>query len=120
MFKFIDDDLRRVYHAMVKYLDDVVGGVHMVNALIGRGLRDDLFVTGNDNGGLITFDAGTKNYPLKGGKHSDWQGGVRVNAFVTGGQKTELKATCTLWTARAHLTCGHLYLDKLTPHLKQI
>ena len=47
---------------MVKYLDDVVGGVHMVNTLIWRGLRDDLFVTSNDNGGPITFDAGAKNY----------------------------------------------------------
>ena len=25
------------------------------------------------------------NYPLKGLKASDWQGGVRVNAFISGG-----------------------------------
>ena len=88
MFKFIDNDLRRVYHAMVKYLDDVVGDV--VNALKEKGLWDDLlFVTSSDNGGPITFDAGANNYPLKGGKHSDWQGGVRVNAFVTGGYLPE-------------------------------
>lgn len=23
--------------------------------------------------------------PLKGGKHSNWQGGVRVNSFLSGG-----------------------------------
>ena len=48
---------------------------------------------------LKTVNAGkaASSYPLKGGKHTNWQGGVRVNAFVSGGflpqamrgQKTE-------------------------------
>ena len=28
---------------------------------------------------------GANNYPLRGGKMTDWQGGIRVNAFVSGG-----------------------------------
>ena len=28
-------------------------------------------------------------YPLKGGKHTDWQGGIRANGFVSGGYLPE-------------------------------
>ena len=88
MFDFIDNDLRKVYHAMVKYLDIVVGEV--VDSLKQKGLWDNLlFITSSDNGGPITADAGANNFPLKGGKHSDWQGGVRANAFVSGGYLPE-------------------------------
>ena len=80
-FDFINDVARQKYHAMVKYLDDVLGDV--VTALKERGLWDNLlFVVSSDNGGPI---GSANNYPLKGGKFSDWQGGVRVNAFVSGG-----------------------------------
>ena len=37
---------------------------------------------GADNGGPF---GSANNFPLKGGKHSNWQGGVRVNAFLSGG-----------------------------------
>ena len=88
MFDFIDNDLRRVYHAMVKYLDDVVG--KLIGALKERNLWDNLlFITSSDNGGPVAPNAAANNYPLKGGKHSDWQGGVRVNAFASGGYLPE-------------------------------
>ena len=48
-----------------------------------------LFVASSDNGGPISSDKGANNYPLKGGKATDWQGGVRVNAFVSGGYLPE-------------------------------
>ena len=87
-FSFIDNELRQVYHAMVKYLDDVVG--ELVGALKNKGLWDNLlFITSSDNGGPVSSEAAANNYPLKGGKHSDWQGGVRVNAFVSGGYLPE-------------------------------
>jgi arylsulfatase I/J len=28
---------------------------------------------------------GGNNYPLKGGKAGNWEGGIRVNGFVSGG-----------------------------------
>lgn len=83
-FSFIDNYYRRIYHAMVAYLDDVVGA--LTDALQQKGLWDNLlFVASSDNGGPISSGKGANNYPLKGGKATDWQGGVRVNAFVTGG-----------------------------------
>ena len=83
-FSFIDDHDRQYYHAMVNYLDDVVGQV--VAALKSRGLWDNLLlVTSTDNGGPVYLSGGANNYPLKGGKMSDWQGGIRGNAFVSGG-----------------------------------
>ena len=67
---------------MVKYLDDVVG--NLTTALKQHGLWDKLlFITSSDNGGPI-FQAGN-NFPLRGGKYSNFQGGIRVNAFVSGG-----------------------------------
>ena len=81
-FSFIPDHDRQYYHAMVNYLDDVVGD--LVSALKNRGMWDNLLlVTSSDNGGPV--GRGANNYPLKGGKGSDWQGGIRVNAFVSGG-----------------------------------
>ena len=83
-FSFIDVSSRQYYHAMVNYLDDVVGEI--VSALKSRNLWDNLLlVVSTDNGGPVKEFAAANNYPLKGGKNSDWQGGVRGNAFVSGG-----------------------------------
>ena len=87
-FNFIDYYLRQIYHAMVTYVDDVVGA--LVDALKQKGMWDNvLFVASSDNGGPISSSEGANNYPLKGGKATDWQGGVRVNAFVSGGYLPE-------------------------------
>jgi len=46
-----------------------------------------LIVSSPDNGGPVynNGSAGGNNYPLRGGKMSNWQGGVRVNGWVGGG-----------------------------------
>jgi arylsulfatase I/J len=40
-----------------------------------------------DNGGPIynNGSAGANNYPLKGGKMNNWEGGIRVNSWISGG-----------------------------------
>ena len=87
-FSFIDDHDRQYYHAMVNYLDGVVG--NLTDALKKKGMWDNLlFVTSSDNGGPVYPGGGANNYPLKGGKASEWQGGLRVNAFVSGGYLPE-------------------------------
>eukprot|EP00041_Stephanoeca_diplocostata_P019448 m.419703 g.419703 ORF g.419703 m.419703 type:complete len:551 (+) comp21308_c0_seq1:304-1956(+) len=86
-FDFITDNkYRKVYHAMVKHLDDDVGKV--VELLHDKGMYNDtLIVMSSDNGGPVYFNgtSGGNNYPLRGGKMNNWEGGIRVNAFVSGG-----------------------------------
>lgn len=103
-FAFIPHPSRRVYHAMVAMLDDWVARV--VGALRSAGMWDNtLLVFASDNGGPIYLNgtAGASNYPLRGGKLSNWQGGIRVPAFVSGGflppavRGGRSAAAATLW-----------------------
>jgi len=72
---------RAKYHAMVNYIDGSIGRV--VTTLKEEGLYNDTLICFcSDNGGPLPSG---NNYPLKGGKFSDWEGGIRVNAFVSGG-----------------------------------
>jgi len=90
-FSFLKDETRRLYAAMVHYMDTELGT--FVDALKQKGMWDNmLMVLSSDNGGPIYsgpltegINGGANNIPLKGGKLSDWEGGIRVNAFVSGG-----------------------------------
>jgi len=97
-FAFIEpgvaDAPRRNYAAMAALADAHVGAV--VDALVARGMwNDTLLVLSADNGGpvfgqaagcaLCDGSAGANNWPLRGGKHSNWEGGVRANALISGG-----------------------------------
>lgn len=91
-FLFLLDKHRRLYAAMVNFMDDQLG--MFVDALKAKHMWDNtLMIVSSDNGGPIyatgikpsAVYGGATNAPLKGGKLSDWEGGVRVNAFVSGG-----------------------------------
>lgn len=97
-FNFLTNKYRRKYAAMVAYMDDALGQI--VAKLKKKGMWEEtLMVVSSDNGGPTYWlgpraggapDApagygGANNRPLKGGKMSDWEGGVRVNAFISGG-----------------------------------
>eukprot|EP01060_Flectonema_neradi_P009953 TRINITY_DN1710_c0_g1_i5.p1 TRINITY_DN1710_c0_g1~~TRINITY_DN1710_c0_g1_i5.p1 ORF type:complete len:526 (+),score=134.78 TRINITY_DN1710_c0_g1_i5:465-2042(+) len=89
-FSFINDPPRQMYHAMVNFVDTAVGNV--TSLLHQKGMwNNTLIVLHADNGGPIYKEgtAGANNYPLKGGKVSNWEGGIRVNAFVSGGYLPE-------------------------------
>ena len=85
-FSFIEDENRRRYHAMVNFMDGAI--FNITERLKARGMWDNtLVVFSADNGGAIYRNgtAGGNNYPLRGGKACNFEGGIRVNAFVSGG-----------------------------------
>jgi arylsulfatase I/J len=72
---------RQNYLGRVKYIDAAFG--RLVDQLTARGMYENTVIAMcADNGGPL---GSANNWPLKGGKHSNWQGGVRVNAFLSGG-----------------------------------
>eukprot|EP01083_Nonionella_stella_P085700 237700_1 len=81
MYNF-NQSLRNRFDAMVSVVDETV--LNVTTALRSSGLwNNTLFVWATDNGGWVTV-AGS-NKPLRGGKQSNWEGGVRVPALVSGG-----------------------------------
>lgn len=77
-----EDTMRMTYHAMAKFLDDAIA--NLTGALKSKGMWENTLVLfASDNGGPIY--AGGNNYPLRGGKYSEFEGGVRVVAFASGG-----------------------------------
>jgi len=76
-----DADLyKKIYAAMVSSLDTNIGKI--LTAIDDSGLRANTLVLFlNDNGGDITLAPGD-NSPLRGGKDTNWEGGVRVPAAI--------------------------------------
>lgn len=67
-FAFINNTARRIYHAMVYYIDEAIGNI--TQELKSSGKWDNtLMVVHADNGGPIYFSGccGGNNFPLKGG-----------------------------------------------------
>eukprot|EP00045_Choanoeca_perplexa_P008761 m.82283 g.82283 ORF g.82283 m.82283 type:complete len:548 (+) comp14613_c0_seq1:100-1743(+) len=76
---------RATFNAMSSVIDDTVGDV--VQALKSTGLWDNAIVVFvADNGGASGVNSKNgNNFPLRGGKHTDFEGGVRSTAVVSGG-----------------------------------
>lgn len=80
----IDYELRRVYNGMAYCMD--TGIANITAALKAKGMWDKTFVVfSSDNGGDEISDKGGNNYPLRGMKFTDFEGGTRVAAFAAGG-----------------------------------
>jgi arylsulfatase I/J len=81
-----DDWRRQRYLAMTRYMDAAVKNVTRLLEQ-KKMYKDTVIVFSSDNGGPIyrKGSVGASNFPLRGGKASNWEGGVRVNAFVSGG-----------------------------------
>lgn len=76
---------RRQYESLLQVADNVLGA--LVAALVKANLwNDTLLIFSSDNGGQqwLEYNAGS-NWPLRGGKASEFEGGIRSAAFVSGG-----------------------------------
>ncbi|XP_048242464.1 arylsulfatase I-like [Haliotis rufescens] len=83
-------------HAPIEEICEAVGNV--TKALKEKGLFENtliLFTT--DNGGPLGNNA--NNWPLRGGKHTIWEGGTRGTSFMYG---TGLKKTKTTYNGMIH------------------
>jgi len=81
-----DSKSRKTYVAQVAALDDAIGGI--VDSLQQHGLYNDTLVWFSSDNGGPSFAGGplsSNNFPLRGSKLSDLEGGIRLAAFVGGG-----------------------------------
>ena len=100
-------DAYKVHGAMVTELDKGVGAV--VAALKARGMwQDTLVLFTSDNGGPLNH---ATNFPLRGGKHTFYDGGLRVEAFLSGGALPANLAG-TSWDGLAHASDIYLTLTE--------
>ncbi|MBN1556708.1 MAG: sulfatase-like hydrolase/transferase [Lentisphaerae bacterium] len=75
----IEDEDRRIYAAMVLAMDRGVGEVRKALGRTGR-LDATWIVFLSDNGGMLRY--GASNRPLRGGKNTVFEGGIRVPMFM--------------------------------------
>jgi arylsulfatase A-like enzyme len=76
MFSHVKDENKRVYYAMIKNLDDAVGEI--LKAIKEQGLDENTIILfASDNGGASYTEA-ADNSPLKAGKFSNFEGGLRI------------------------------------------
>ena len=76
---------RRVFEAMTQWVDGALGQLRA--AAVRRGVWNaSLMLVSSDNGGQLDLAyGGGSNFPLRGGKGSNFEGGTRVMAFASGG-----------------------------------
>jgi arylsulfatase A-like enzyme len=75
-FSHIEDPVKRVYLSMIKSLDDAVGRITTKVDELGLS-ENTLVIFLSDNGGA-TYTKTTDNAPLRGGKITQFEGGVNI------------------------------------------
>lgn len=81
----ITEPHRRTFAGMLACVDEGLANITTTLNVTGM-LESTLTVVTTDNGGPTTTSdsAGARNWPLRGGKHSLWDGGVRGTGLLAG------------------------------------
>ncbi|XP_071099227.1 arylsulfatase B-like [Haliotis cracherodii] len=87
---------RRTFSGTMSALDEAVGNVTKAPKEKGS-FENTLILFTTDNGGPLGNNA--NNWPLRGGKHTIWEGGTRGTSFMYG---TGLKKTKTTYNGMIH------------------
>eukprot|EP00750_Incisomonas_marina_P013361 INCI17299.4.p1 GENE.INCI17299.4~~INCI17299.4.p1 ORF type:complete len:340 (-),score=48.02 INCI17299.4:388-1407(-) len=109
LYPGIDFKPRQICQGMISAVDDSIGQV--VSKLKEYGMfNNTLIIWSSDNGGPADH---ANNYPLRGAKGADFQGGVRVCAFLNGGvlpdpARGQVLSTGLMHIADWYATLGHL------------
>jgi len=72
----VEDEGKRVYYAMISALDDAIGDIHDIVKKLGLEENTIIFFL-SDNGGA-SYTGATDNGPLKGGKLTQFEGGINI------------------------------------------
>lgn len=77
-YDFITDKKRKIYAGMVSCLDEAIKNVSLIFKKYDL-LNNTIIIWTSDNGGPVPIH---NNWPLRGGKNSLWEGGLRVPSFI--------------------------------------
>ncbi len=72
----VADENKRVYYAMISALDDAIGEIHQKIKDLGLEENTIIYLL-SDNGGA-SYTGATDNFPLKGGKLTQFEGGINI------------------------------------------
>ncbi|KAK6176339.1 hypothetical protein SNE40_014641 [Patella caerulea] len=81
MYPYVRNWGRQNFCGMVTILDEAIGNI--TQTLKDKGMYEDTLIlfTADNGAELIAYG---NNWPLRGGKHTLWEGGTRVTSFMSG------------------------------------
>ena len=94
LFSHVEDENKRVYYAMIKSLDDAVGAITDKVESLGL-FENTMIIFLSDNGGA-SYTLATDNHPLKGGKVTNFEGGIKIPFVMQWGNHIQAGSTCDL------------------------
>ncbi|EGD76661.1 hypothetical protein PTSG_08011 [Salpingoeca rosetta] len=116
----VPDQVRRKLAAKLTTVDSALANI--TEAYKRNGMYDNLLIVYTaDNGGPITVQSGpnkgkqedsigSSNYPLRGGKHNAYEGGVRSTAFLSGPALKTLARLVRKYQYKLHIgDCGQFH-----------
>lgn len=116
-FNHIRDPKKRIYYAMIKALDDAVGTViHTLDSLDLR--KETIIFFLSDNGGA-TYTKAADNSPYKGGKFTNFEGGLKIPFIISWGNNfRNLEYSKAISSLDIFSTCAAICNAKLPDNIQ--